>query len=156
MRTNELRRLQATPLVDRLLHEVVQSIAILPEGAMLLERYELSAPLRRIVAMATNIGQSWAAWGDAGGNVWLIVAQVSRPLSRERVAPVLQIDRYDAHGETQDTGRWVRDGQAHWRRSGRIGAEHQMKGVSSDEGSSDSATESSVLVAFADLTARRS
>jgi hypothetical protein len=156
MRTTELRRFQATSLVDGLLREVVQSTALLPECAMLLPRYELSAPLRRIVAMATNIGQSWTAWGDAGGDVWLCVAEVSRTLSSERVAPVLQVDMYDAQGDMRDTGKWVRDGQAHWRRLGRLGAERQMNGGSTDEASDGSDEESSVLMAFTDLAARRS
>jgi hypothetical protein len=40
---------------------------------------------------------------------------MSLPLSRERGAPVLQVNRYDEKGELKDAGSWTTDPEGKWR-----------------------------------------
>jgi hypothetical protein len=108
LKTRVLQSLQQPARVEEMLHEVVKSASLAPaEAAPIRDRDSLPAELRRIIAMATNVGQSWAAWKDDGGHIRLFVAELSLAASRERAAPVLQLDQYSEDGEMKATGQWV-------------------------------------------------
>jgi hypothetical protein len=109
--------LQQPTQVDKLLHEFACTTGELPpDAAPLRDRSELPTALRRLTTMATNVGQSWDAWADGLGHVWLFVGEISLPQSRERGAPVLQVDVYNEVGEMLEAGRWLPDHHGRWRR----------------------------------------
>ncbi len=77
----------------------------------------LSPQLQRVVTRATEKGHVWACWADSY-HTWLFTCEMSLPLSRERGAPVLQVDQYDEAGELKDSGAWVTDQNGKWSRCG--------------------------------------
>ena len=104
--------------VDGLLAWLVRSMGFLPEEANpVLDRSDLPFALRKVVNAATNAGQSWMAWDDAGYHIWLFIAEMSLPLSRERGSPVLRVTRYRESGVSQ-SATWSIDKLAQWHRLG--------------------------------------
>ena len=77
---------------------------------------------RAVTAIAAGCGAGdrkesrLACWADSYHG-WLFTCEMSLPLSRERGAPVLQVDLYDEAGELKDTGIWVTDPEGKWTRS---------------------------------------
>jgi hypothetical protein len=117
LKTLVLQALQQPTHLEQMLHGVVEGVGLVPADAFpIRDRDSLSAPLQRIFLRAMNLRQSWAAWADEHGHVWLFVAEMPMSLSRERGAPVLQLDVYREDGDMHDTGQWVNHGD-NWSRS---------------------------------------
>src|SRR5579862_8567270 len=108
--------LQQPSHIDGLLRSLVKSLAVLPdESNVVTKPSELPSALQRVVGQAIKSGQSWMAWQDNGVHVWLFVAEMSMPLSRERGSPVLEMKHYQGDG-LKETAYWVVDRQANWQR----------------------------------------
>lgn len=111
-----LRALQQPSYIDGLLKSLAKSMDVVPAYAdAALDLDGLPAELRQMAIMASEAGQSWCAWIDKGFHVWLFVAEMSLPLSRERGSPVLELKYYREHG-LRESGRWVIDRDAKWSR----------------------------------------
>jgi hypothetical protein len=114
METMRLRKIQQPSKVERLLEAFVSRANLLPENC-----YQIRAPralspqLQRVVARATQKSHVWACWADSH-HTWLFTCDMSLALSRERGAPVLQVDLYDAAGELKDAGFWIVDQEGKW------------------------------------------
>jgi hypothetical protein len=105
------------PVVDALLLELVQSLGVLPDNAQQIrELNELSDEIRRIVNMAVHLGMSWACWRDDRRQLWLFVAEMWLPRSRELGVPVLQLDQYGGPRAMNRSGTWFKAGQGQWER----------------------------------------
>jgi hypothetical protein len=116
MHTLVLKQLQQPTQVERLLHEVVKGVGMVPANAHLIRDHDsVSAAFRRTILQATNLRQTWASWADEHEHVWLFVAEMPLALSRERGTPVLQVDVYREDGEMHETGRWV-NSEGKWSR----------------------------------------
>jgi hypothetical protein len=116
LKTQTLRMLQQPSHIDGLLRSLVKSLAVLPdESNAVTDPGELPSALQRVVAQAIKAGQSWMAWQDVGVRVWLFVAEMSLPLSRERGSPVLEMRSYREDG-LKETANWLVDRHAHWQR----------------------------------------
>ena len=116
LKTQTLRILQQPSHIDGLLKSLVKALAVLPgEANPVTDPGELPTALQRVVGQALKAGQSWMAWSDVGVRVWLFVAEMSLPLSRERGSPVLEVKHYQGDG-LKETAYWVVDRQANWQR----------------------------------------
>jgi hypothetical protein len=116
--TSRLLTLQQRPShIERLLDALVARSDLLPAGAYRI-RDLASAPkeLRRIAKLAAPSGRAWSCWAK-GPHAWLVTAELDLPLSRERGAPVLQVDVYDEDGP-RDCDLWLPDQEGRWQRSG--------------------------------------
>src|SRR5438105_11759192 len=97
METVRLRRIQEPSHVERLLEAYVSRSGLLPNDAFQIRAQRaLSPQLQRVVARATPKGHVWACWADSY-HTWLFTCEMSLPLSRERGAPVLLVDRSEEH-----------------------------------------------------------
>ncbi len=92
METMRLRRIQHPAEVERLLESYIHRANILPKDADQI-RIAGSVPreLRGLVMQAVKLGKTWSCW-TRGSETWLFTAEMSLELSRERGAPVLQIN----------------------------------------------------------------
>jgi hypothetical protein len=111
--TVRLRKLQQPPPhVERLLDGLVTRARLVPQDAYQI-RDPASVPkdLRRIAKLAAANGRAWSCW-TYRIRTWLVTGEMPIPLSRERGAPVLQVDVYDEDGP-KDCGLWMiaRDGK---------------------------------------------
>jgi hypothetical protein len=114
--TPRLKRTQQPAHVDRLLQGLIKHSGLLPGGAVLLStRRELPEILHPVILRAAREGLSWSCWLDGEGHVWLFTGEMSLPLSRERGAPVLQINHYREDGELKEIANWV-NSESRWRR----------------------------------------
>ncbi len=106
--TARLRKLQQQPAhAQRLLHALVVSANLVPEGAHQI-RVFASVPkeLRIIAALAaTTNGHVWSCWTHEG-TAWLFIGELSLPQSRARGLPVLLVHVYDEAGP-KDSGLWA-------------------------------------------------
>jgi hypothetical protein len=112
--TLRLRRLQEQPSgAERLLEAVVVRGKLVPDDAYRI-RDPASVPreLRAIARIAT--GRAWSCWAQ-GFRHWLFIGEMSLSLSRERGAPVMQVDIYDEDG-LKDSSSWAPDRDGTWRR----------------------------------------
>lgn len=115
METMRLRKIQAPSRLDRLLDALVSHSDLMPEGASRTrDTGVLSRELRALAARATEGGQMWSCW-ERGIDTWLILCEMSLPLSRERGSPVLKIELYGDEG-LKDAGLWTADRQGNWSR----------------------------------------
>jgi hypothetical protein len=116
METVRLRKIQQPSQVERLLEAFVLRGSLLPnECYQIRASGALSPQLQRVVDLATEKGRVWACWVDSY-HTWLFTCEMSLPLSRERGAPVLQVDLYDEAGELKDAGIWATDQEGKWGR----------------------------------------
>ena len=113
MRTLTLRNMQQPSYLDTLLDALVPQLCVLPEDAdPIRDPANLPGALRKIVKMATHVGQSWACWTNSGGRYWLFVAEM--PLTRG--TPMLQLDEYNEAGDLRGSSSWQCGDDDHWRR----------------------------------------
>ena len=116
METLRLRKLQEPSQVTRLLELCVTRSQWVPEGA-----YQIRDPtglpevLRGVLAQTIEKGQVWACW-EEGVHLWVFTAEMSLGLSRERGAPVLQVNSYGEDGVLKETGHWTADRDGKWGR----------------------------------------
>jgi hypothetical protein len=113
--TARLRKLQQPSHIERLLTALVVRAHLVPDGAYQI-RHPRAVPrdLRRIATHATEKGRVWSCWAD-GLRTWLFTGEMSMPLSRQRGAPVVQVDLYSDDGST-DSGLWTPSSDGGWRR----------------------------------------
>jgi hypothetical protein len=113
--TARLRKLQQPSHVERLLAALVLRAGLVPDGAYQI-RHPRALPrdLRRIATHASEKGRVWSCWAD-GRRTWLFTGEMSLPLSRERGAPVVQVDLFSDDGST-DSGLWTPDRDGGWQR----------------------------------------
>ena len=116
METVRLRKIQQPSQVERLLEALVSRGNLLPKECYQIRASgALSPQLQRVVERAIAKGHVWACWADSYHS-WLFTCEMALPLSRERGAPVLQVDLYDEAGELKDAGIWMTDQEGKWTR----------------------------------------
>jgi hypothetical protein len=100
--------------VGELLESYVSQSDLVPKGSYQI-RQTGSVPreVRKALTQAVKEGQTWSCWAH-GLHTWLFTCNVSRPLSRERGAPVLQVSLYGEDGELRDRGSWIPDQHGKW------------------------------------------
>jgi hypothetical protein len=113
METNRLRKLQQPCQVEVLLNALVSGSNLLPQGAYRIHQpSSVPKELRRIALRATQKGQVWLCWAHTF-NTWLLIGEMSLPLSRERGMPVLLVNLYD-DGGLKDSAPWMADRSGKW------------------------------------------
>lgn len=103
---------QPAPHVERLLQGLVAQARLVPEGAdHIRDLTSVPKHLRRIAKLAAMSGCAWSCW-TYRTRAWLVTGEMLIPLSRERGAPVLQVDVY-GEDDPKDSGLWMiaRDGK---------------------------------------------
>lgn len=114
METLRLRQIQHPLEVERLVESYVTRVARLPWSAYRMRTAAtVPKPLRGLVMQAVKGGKTWSCWAD-GTQTWLFVAEMSFALSRERGAPVLQINLYGDDGSLRETGTLMLDQTGKW------------------------------------------
>jgi hypothetical protein len=115
METSKLRAQLRRPHIDRLLQSLVMTLRDVPDYAHAVgDHDELSFELHQAIRDAIKAGQSWRCWADSGFfHVWLFIAELSLPLSREHGIPVLQVKCYREYG-LKETAHWAIDRRARW------------------------------------------
>ena len=113
--TLQLRKLQPSSHIERLLQAVVVNAGLVPRGArQITHPDEMPKELRRLAKLAVRAGCAWSCWTHDSQS-WLATAEMPLPLSRERGAPVLQVDVYDENGP-QDSALWMPGRDGKWNR----------------------------------------
>ena len=116
METRRLRTLQQPSQLKKLLEAFVARGDLLPEGwYQIRDPAALPPALQGVLTWAVQEGRVWASWANAH-QTWLFTCEMSLALSRERGAPVLQVNRYEESGELKDAGSWMTDQDGKWRR----------------------------------------
>jgi hypothetical protein len=116
--TRRLRKLQEPSQVERLLELVISRAQLVPDTAYPIRDPKALPPeLQRIALQAVKEGRVWSCWAY-GVQHWLFTGEMSLPASRERKKPVLRVNRYDDHGELNETGCWMADRDGRWGRCG--------------------------------------
>ena len=115
METMRLRHILAPSRLDMLLDALVCHSNLVPEGvSRTRDLGALSQDLRTLVTRATQRGLVWGCW-ERGPDTWLVLGEMSLPLSRERGLPVLRIELYTDEG-LKETGLWTADRKGNWSR----------------------------------------
>jgi len=112
--TLRLRNLQQSSHIERLLQALVVNAGLVPRGARQINSDEMPKELRRLAKLAVRSGHVWSCWTH-DSHSWLATAEMPLPLSRERGAPVLQVDVYDENGP-QDSALWMPSRDGRWNR----------------------------------------
>ena len=116
MEMARLRFIQEPSRVERLLEVFSSNAHGLPEDSyQIRDRSVLSSVLQQLVIEAIGKQRAWCCRAD-GHRIWLFTAEMSLPLSRERDAPVLQVNSYAGSGELTDADFWVVEHEGKWRR----------------------------------------
>jgi len=116
METVRLRRIQEPSRVERLLDAYVSRSQVLGADAhQIRDPSALPKTLRDVLTRARHQGQVWTCWEDRS-RMWLFTCDMSLELSRERGAPVLQVNRYTEDGGLDESGRWIADPHGLWSR----------------------------------------
>jgi hypothetical protein len=107
-------KVQHPSKLEELLESYISQSDVVPKGSYQIRRPD-SVPLevRKVLTQAVKKGQTWSCWAH-GLHTWLFTCNVSRPLSRKRGAPVLQVSRYGDDGGLQDRGSWMPDQHGKW------------------------------------------
>jgi hypothetical protein len=115
METRRLRIIQQPSRIERLLDGLISDRELSPKDSyQIRDPAALPSPLQNAVTQAAQQGRVWACWANAY-ETSLFTCEMSLPLSRERGAPVLQVNRYDEKGELKDAGSWTTDPEGKWR-----------------------------------------
>jgi hypothetical protein len=116
MQTMKLRSIQDPGHAGELLESFIRREGRLnDESRELKTERELTPSLERLAQRSLEDGGVWRAWTDER-EMWLWSSGVSLPLSRERGMPVMEVRRYDEHGNVEDSGTWVRVRSDEWQR----------------------------------------
>jgi hypothetical protein len=103
--------------VGELLESYVAQSDVVPKGSyQIREPGSVPREVRKVLTQAAREGQTWSCWAH-GRHTWLFTCNMSRPLSRERGAPVLQVNIYGDEGELRDWGTWMPNQLGKWCRS---------------------------------------
>jgi hypothetical protein len=116
METRRLRHIQQPSQIETLLDALITRGCVLPKDAFQIrDANSLPNPLQRVVARAKEEGRVWSCWAT-NHDIWVFTCEMSLPLSRERGAPVLLVNRHGETGELTDSGSWTTDPQGKWQR----------------------------------------
>ena len=100
--------------VGELLESYISQSDVVPKGSYRIRQPgSLPREVREVLTRAVKEGQTWSCWAY-GRHTWLFTCNLSRPLSRKRGTPVLQVGLYGDDGELRDRGSWVPDGYGKW------------------------------------------
>ena len=114
--TLRLRKIQQPSEIGRLLESYIARADILPKGSYQIHQArEVPSELRSVLNQANEQGRAWSCWTQ-GFRTWLFTCEMSLPLSRERGAPVLQVNLYGDDGGLQDSANMMTDQSGKWRR----------------------------------------
>jgi hypothetical protein len=103
--------------VGELLESYISQSDVVPSGSYQIhEPSSVPREVRKVLTQAVKEGQTWSCWAH-GGHTWLFTCNMSRPLSRERGAPVLQVSLYGDDGGLRDCGAWMPNQHGKWCRS---------------------------------------
>jgi hypothetical protein len=103
--------------LEELLESYISQSQIVPKGSyQICERESVPREVRKALTQAVRQGEAWSCRAH-GLHTWLFTCRESRPLSRERGAPVLLVSLYGDHGELRDCGAWMPDPHGKWCRS---------------------------------------
>jgi hypothetical protein len=104
--------------VEELLESYISQSELVPKGSYRIRELD-SVPreVRKSLVQAVKDGQTWSCRAH-GLHIWLFTCNISRPLSRECGAPVLQVRLYGDDGGLRDSGAWMPDQCGKWCRSG--------------------------------------
>jgi hypothetical protein len=107
-------KIQHPSKVAELLESYISQSDVVPKGSYQIHR-TASVPreVRKVLAQAVKEGQTWSCWAH-GLHTWLFTCNMSRPLSSERGAPVLQVSLYGDDGALRDRGSWMPDQHGRW------------------------------------------
>lgn len=116
METLKLRRIQEPSRVERLLEAYVSRARILRRDSyQVRDTGELPHTLQAVIARAIEQGEVWLCW-MRGSEVWLFIGHMPLSASRERRAPVLEVQRYDEDANLKESGIWRCDQHGNWSR----------------------------------------
>jgi hypothetical protein len=103
--------------INRLLQALIKDLNLVPTDAEVVHHFsELPAPwMHNLIGAAMEPDRGWRCWMDNRLRVWLFLAELSLPLSREMRTPVLQVNFYRESG-LQDSGHWSVDRRSKWHR----------------------------------------
>ena len=121
METLRLSKLQQSPAhIKRLLESLIVRAKLVPEDAYQVRLISaVPGELRPIAERATKDGRVWVCWAH-GFRAWLFTAEMPLALSRERGAPVMQVEVYD-EGGVRDSGLWMPNREGTWQRCAESG-----------------------------------
>ena len=109
-----LCRIQHPSKVGELLESYISQSCVVPKGSYQIHKLgSVPREVRRVLNQAVKEGQTWSCWAH-GLHTWLFTCNMSRPLSRERGAPVLQVSLYGDDGGLRDRGSWTPDRHGKW------------------------------------------
>jgi hypothetical protein len=112
-----LCRIQHRSKQEELLESYILQSEVVPKGSyQIREPDSVPRQVRKALTQAVKQGQTWSCWAH-GLHTWLFTCSVSRPLSRERGAPVLLVSLYGDDGGLRDWGTWMPDQHGKWCRS---------------------------------------
>lgn len=116
METLRLSKLQQSPAhIKRLLEALVVRAELVPEHAYQVRLLSaMPKELGRAAELAVREGRVWVCWAH-GVRAWLFTAQMQLAISRERGAPVMQVEVYDEEG-VKDSGLWMPNRDGTWQR----------------------------------------
>jgi hypothetical protein len=108
---------QYSSKLEELLESYISQSEVVPRGAYRIREPD-SVPrnMRKPLIQAAKEGQTWSCRAY-GLHTWLFTCNMSRPLSRERGAPVLQVSLYGDDGGLRECGTWMPDQNGKWYRS---------------------------------------
>jgi hypothetical protein len=103
--------------VQELLESYISQSEVVPKGSyQIREPGSVPREVRKVLTQAVKAGQIWSCRAH-GLHIWLFTCNMSRPLSRERGAPVLNVSLYGNDGGLRDCGTWIPDQHGKWCRS---------------------------------------
>jgi len=112
-----LRKIQHPSKVEELLESYISQSEVVPRGSYRIrEPGSVPRNVRKVLTQAVKEGQSWSCRAH-GLHTWLFTCNISGFLSRERGAPVLQVNVYGDDGGLRDCGTWTPDQHGKWCRS---------------------------------------
>jgi hypothetical protein len=115
LETMRLRHLLAPSRLDLLLDALVCHSNLVPAGVSRTRDVGgLPQELRALAMRATQRDLAGGCW-ERGPDTWLVLGEMSLPLSRERGSPVLRIELYTDQG-LKVTGLWAADRNGNWSR----------------------------------------
>ncbi len=116
METLKLRRIQEPSRIESLLQAYVSRACILPgDSHQVRDPRELPQCLRAVIARVEERGEVWSCW-TRGSKIWLFTCHMPLFASRERGAPVLEVQQYTEDAELKDSGIWRYDALGTWSR----------------------------------------
>ena len=117
MEWSRLLKIRHRSKLDELLESYISQSEIVPKGSyQICQRDSVPREVRNALTQALKQDRAWSCRAH-GLHTWLFTCRVSRPLSRERGAPVLLVSLYGDDGGLRDCGTWMPDSQGKWCRS---------------------------------------